>query len=159
MDQIRALTPADAALLERATVENVNWEREQVTLADVRAARELAHYTWFSPDRGDFGVVVERDGEAAGVAWALFLPPDDPGYGFVADDVPEVALWVRSDARRQGLGRRLLRALKDAALARGVTRVSLSVEDGNNARHLYESEGFVDVAGREGDGVMVWQAR
>lgn len=159
MERTRPLTPADGPLLERATLQNVNWEREQVTLAEVRAAHELAHYTWYHAERGDFGLVAERDGDPIGVAWALFLPADDPGYGFVGDGVPEVALWVRSDARRHGVGRRLLRGLQEGAIARGLNALSLSVEDGNPARRLYESEGFVDVPGREADGVMLWQAR
>lgn len=155
---LRPVTTADGELLERATVENVNWEREQVTLDQVRAAPELAHYTQFLPERGDFGFVAERDGEPVGVAWALFLPVEDPGYGFVDDGVPELALWVRADVRGHGLGRCLLRALRDAAAARSLAALSLSVEDGNHARHLYESEGFVDVPGREADGVMLWRS-
>ncbi len=155
--RLRSLTAEDGDLLERATLENVNWEREQVTLDQVRAAPELAHYTQFVPGRGDFGVVAERDGEPVGVAWAIFLPADDPGYGFIDDAVPELALWVRADVRGRGVGRRLLRALKDTAAERGLAALSLSVEDGNHARHLYESEGFADVPGREADGVMLWR--
>jgi hypothetical protein len=30
------------------------------------------------------------------------------------------------------------------------------VEAGNYARKLYRAEGFIDVPGREADGVMVW---
>lgn len=158
MIHIREATGSEGALLELATVGNVNWAVTQVTLAEVRSTPELAHYTWFRPERGDFGLVAERGGEAIGVAWALFLPSDDPGYGFVEDSVPELALWVRSDARRQGVGRRLLRALMAEASARRLTALSMSVEDGNHARRLYESEGFVDVPGREADGVMLWRA-
>lgn len=158
MDLLRDLTVADAALLEHATVENVNWQREHVTLADVLASPELAHYARFDLERGDFGVVAERDGEPIGVAWALFMPADDPGYGFVSDGVPELALWVSNGRRRQGIGRRLLRGLQEAAVARGLPELSLSVEDGNPARDLYESEGFIDVPGRTADGVMLWRA-
>ncbi len=64
---------------------------------------------------------------------------------------------MRADVRGAGVGRRLLRASKDAAAARGLAALSLSVEDGNHARHLYESEGFADVPGREADGVMLWR--
>ncbi|NCD20711.1 MAG: GNAT family N-acetyltransferase, partial [Actinobacteria bacterium] len=123
----------------------------------VRASPELAHYTQFLPERGDFGLVAEDGAGPAGVAWAISLPADDPGYGFIDDAVPELALWVRADVRGRGIGRRLLRALKDTAAARGLAALSLSVEDGNHARHLYESEGFADVPGREADGVMLWR--
>lgn len=158
-ETLRPLTTADGELLELAMVDNVNWAIEQVTLADVRTAPELAHYTRLEPGRGDFGLVAEDDaGRVAGIAWALLLPADEPGYGFVDDGVPELALWVRAGARGRGIGRHLLRALKEAADARGLTALSLSVETGNHARYLYESEGFVDVPGREADGVMLWRA-
>jgi GNAT superfamily N-acetyltransferase len=44
-----------------------------------------------------------------GVTWALFLDGDDPGYGFVADGVPELSLSVWSGYRGQGVGGELLR--------------------------------------------------
>jgi hypothetical protein len=36
--------------------------------------------------------------------------------------------------------------------------MSLSVEAGNFAKHLYETEGFRDVRGREHDGVLIWSS-
>ncbi|GAB2603400.1 hypothetical protein GCM10009696_06050 [Kocuria himachalensis] len=94
--------------------------------------------------------------DATGVVWAQYLPPGDPGYGFLAEDTPEVSLWVRGNWRGQGVGRALLRQVQDDARARGVPRLSLSVEAGNYAKKLYLVEGFVDVPGRAADGVMAW---
>ena len=65
---------------------------------------------------------------------------------------------VWHERRGAGHGSRLLRRLLAESAARGHNRVSLSVEDGNRARDLYESEGFLAVPGRECDGVMVWKA-
>ena len=84
------------------------------------------------------------------------MPPDDPGYGFLDEDTPEVSLWVREDWRGRGLGRALLRRAQDDARTRQVPRISLSVEADNYAKKLYLAEGFVDVPGREADGVMAW---
>jgi GNAT superfamily N-acetyltransferase len=94
--------------------------------------------------------------EAVGVVRAQYLPPDDPGYGFLAEDAPEASLWVRGDWRGRGRGTALLRRMQDEARARRVPRISLSVEAGNDAKRLYLAEGFLDVPGRESDGVMVW---
>lgn len=153
---IRPLGPADEDLLRVATLGNVNWSGERFTMRDVADRPELAHYAELHPDRGDLGFVAERDGAPVGAAWALFLPADDAGFGFVDARTPELSLWVREDARGGGIGRQLLRRLLDEALRRGTGTVSLSVEDGNPARHLYETEGFRGVPGRERDGVMLW---
>ncbi|MEB2528359.1 GNAT family N-acetyltransferase [Kocuria rosea] len=72
------------------------------------------------------------------------------------ENTPEVSLWVRGDWRGRGLGRALMRWVQDNARARRVPRISLSVEADNHARALYLAEGFVDVPGREADGVMAW---
>ena len=49
-----------------------------------------------------------------------------------------------------GIGRRLLDHLIDTARQLGVEGLSLSVEDGNTARRLYERVGFT-VVGRDGN--------
>lgn len=77
-----------------------------------------------------------------GAAWLRLLPADDPGYGFVAADIPELSMAIVAGWRRQGIGRRLLRAVVAQALDTGRTGVSLSVERDNPAQDLYQSEGF-----------------
>ncbi|WP_368823107.1 N-acetyltransferase family protein [Kocuria arenosa] len=143
-------------MLATATLGNLNWCRERFSATDVRTRPEFSHYTVVDPQRGDFGWVADAGKDAIGVVWAQYLPPDDPGYGFLAEDTPEVSLWVREDRRGRGMGRALLRRVQDDARARGVPRLSLSVEANNHARKLYLVEGFVDVPGRETDGVMAW---
>lgn len=147
---------AESALLAAATLGNLNWCRDRFSATDVSMRPEFSHYTVFDPQRGDFGWVAAAGKEAIGVVWAQYLPPDDPGYGFLAEDTPEVSLWVREDWRGRGLGSALMRRAQDDARARGVSRISLSVEADNYAKKLYLAAGFVDVSGREGGGVMVW---
>ncbi|MEZ4517481.1 MAG: GNAT family N-acetyltransferase [Chloroflexota bacterium] len=75
---------------------------------------------------------------------------------------------VRADQRGQGVGTRLLHALKQYANERGYNQIRLDVIDTNaGARRLYEREGFVPVAdqtfeylrsvlGFGGSTTMVW---
>jgi ribosomal protein S18 acetylase RimI-like enzyme len=56
---------------------------------------------------------------------------------------------VVPQARGVGIGSALLHALFERALSQDLTRLSLSVEDENPARHLYQRLGFV-VVGRLG---------
>jgi GNAT superfamily N-acetyltransferase len=100
----------DRELLCTSTLANVNWSGEQrFTHRDVDERPDLRHYTLFRPDRGHLGFVAEVQGLVVGVTWALFLDGDDPGYGFVADGVPELSLSVWSGYRGQGVGGELLR--------------------------------------------------
>jgi ribosomal protein S18 acetylase RimI-like enzyme len=96
-------------------------------------------------------------GTPVGVVWALYLPSDDQGYGYLDDRTPEPSVWVAPDRRGRGLGRELLVRMQDKARRCEVAAVSLSVEPDNFAKALYHSVGFTEVSGREADGVMVWR--
>lgn len=153
--RLRALRPGETGLLERATLGNLNWCGPRFTLDDVRSEPRFARYTRLLPGRGDHGLVAEEAGEPIGVVWVSFLPGNEPGYGFLADGVPELSIGVLDGHRGRGTGRALLRGAIAQARRRGTGRISLSVEQGNPARRLYASEGFRAVPGREVDGVMV----
>jgi len=146
---LRPLVEDDRDLIRTATLTNMNWTgQERFTDRDLDTSPGLRHYRTLDPSRGDFGFVAERDGRSLGVVWLLFLDSRDPGYGFVADGVPELSVTVRSGHRGRGIGRSLVaRALEEAG-ARGLPRVSLSVETGNPALALYRSLGFEQVGGR-----------
>jgi DNA-binding MarR family transcriptional regulator/ribosomal protein S18 acetylase RimI-like enzyme len=157
----RLATRDDLPLLRRASLDAMNWSAERFTDADLDRP-EFAHYSVaFDPDRNpddqadgrpaDIGVVASDDDGPLGVAWAVHLPASDPGYGFVAEDVPELTLAVDARARGRGVGSALLARLVAAGRSAGWPGISLSVEDGNTgARILYERIGFRTV-GRNGD--------
>ena len=111
-------------------------------LADPRAGRYLRD--WGRP--GDVALVAEDDtGQPLGAAWYRRFPADEPGYGFVAPDVPEVAIAVREGARATRIGSTLLVALIDAAAKAGEVALSLSVSSQNQAAlRLYRRTGFVE---------------
>ncbi len=142
-------------LVLEAAMGTLNWPGPRFTVEQAVAIPEVARYLHVRPERGDFGVVAEDSGAAVGLCWLLFLPEDEPGYGFVAADTPEYAIWVREGHRRRGLARRLTIAVVAEARCRGIRAISLSVEEGNPSRFLYLAEGFVPVPGGEDDGVMV----
>jgi len=108
----------------------------------VLSAPATAHYIAGWPRDTDLGVIAEAAGQPAGAAWLRFFPASDPGYGFIAPDVPELTIGVAAPWRGRGAGRALLRAVTGRARAAGIARISLSVERENFARALYLSEGF-----------------
>ena len=93
---------------------------------------------------GDAAVVAIVDGQRLGAAWFRLFPAEDPGWGFVATDVPELSMGVAANARGNGIGSALLDALLNLAREQGYQAVSLSVDRQNPARRLYERKGFID---------------
>ncbi len=92
---------------------------------------------------GDGGVLaVGPNGETLGAAWYRLFPADKPSFGWVAEDIPELAIAVIPSIRGSGLGERLLQALIDSARTTGFRALSLSVEDGNRSVNLYNRMGF-----------------
>jgi GNAT superfamily N-acetyltransferase len=152
---IRLATAADAAFLADMLVQAANWSPEWKPRSRTRilSAPSTAHYVSGWPRDTDLGVIAEADGRPVGAAWIRFLPAADPGYGFVAEDVPELTIGVAADWRGRGVGRALLQAIAGQARARGIARISLSVERKNHAQRLYLSEGYriVDSSGAQSD--------
>jgi ribosomal protein S18 acetylase RimI-like enzyme len=98
----------------------------------------------------DLGVVAEADGVPVGAAWCR-LPGAVHGFGYVADDTPELAIAVVEGSRGRGVGRWLMEALVAAASERGSPALSLSVMPTDPvAVRLYTGAGFERV-GTNGD--------
>ncbi|WNM28570.1 GNAT family N-acetyltransferase [Demequina capsici] len=146
---IRPMTPEDD--LMPFLVLTMNWEAgRDWDEARVLAAPAIAHYIEGWMRDGDAGLLAEHADTPVGCAWWRLADASDPGYGFVAEDVPEIGLAVVPELQGRGVGRKLLETLIARARAEGLPGLSLSVEDGNDgARRLYESLGFVAV-GRAG---------
>jgi ribosomal protein S18 acetylase RimI-like enzyme len=146
----------DFAFLATMLGEAAVWRPDKPTptgdevLANPRYAMYLAGW----PRPGDYGLVAE-DGGPVGAAWYRTYTETNHGYGFVADDVPEVSIAVIESRRHEGIGRRLLVDLIEASVAQGHAALSLSVNHDNPARHLYEAVGFQVVEDRESGSTMV----
>ena len=136
--------------------ESAVWRPEKPTptadevLADPRYSLYLVGW----PKQGDYGLVAEQDGPV-GAAWYRTFTEASHGFGFVAEDVPELAIAVIPSRRHEGIGRRLLNDLIDAGVGQGYPALSLSVAEQNPARDLYESVGFVCVEKRGSSWTMV----
>jgi len=95
---------------------------------------------------GDHGIIAIVSEVPVGAAWYRYLTGAISGYGYVADNIPELSLAVQPHARRMGVGTGLVvRLLADAATQR-LPGLSLSVEPDNPARRVYERLGFESVA-------------
>jgi ribosomal protein S18 acetylase RimI-like enzyme len=102
----------------------------------------LARYVVGFGVAGDLGVIAERPEGPVGAAWVRLLTGDARGYGWVADDIPELAIGVARAYVGGGVGTRLMTELLARAHAR-FPAVSLSVRRDNPARRLYQRLGFV----------------
>jgi predicted kinase/GNAT superfamily N-acetyltransferase len=141
----RPWTVVDIPFLWEALYLSIHvWEGWEAPPRSIVDESDLAHYLRdFGRHPGDDAeIAVGPDGAPVAAAFCRRLPADDPGYGFVAADVPELGMAVLPAHRGRGLGRQVLTAL----LQRHPT-MSLSVDLQNDpARRLYESTGFVAVA-------------
>jgi ribosomal protein S18 acetylase RimI-like enzyme len=148
---LRLSARADPAFLAEMLYEAVYWRddgaEERPPLDELLARPETARYVvdWGRP--GDTAVfALDRRDEPVGAAWFRRFSASAPGYGFVADDVPELAIAVFPEFRGQRVGSLLLGALIARAESEGVRALSLSVNNENPAKKLYARLGFEVVA-------------
>jgi ribosomal protein S18 acetylase RimI-like enzyme len=126
---------------------------------DVRFLRDMLHHAYYWRERdpgstamryvrawgrpGDTAVIALEDGFPVGAAWYRVFPASEPGYGYIDDRTPELAIAVVPSKRGHGIGDALLRALLEKARQAGYPSLSLSVDSHNaGAIRLYERHGF-----------------
>jgi GNAT superfamily N-acetyltransferase len=146
-------------VLRRGGTQDVRFLRDMLVHAYYWRARVpgslVSRYVrgWGRP--GDTAVIALEGGFPVGAAWFRIFPPAEPGYGFVDEATPELAIAVVPSKRGLGIGDELLKELLEKARAAGYRSISLSVEPGNPARKLYERHGFQVVAQGEDAWTMV----
>src|SRR5579862_4173315 len=100
----RSAVPEDFTFLATMLGEAAVWRPDKPTptsdqvLADPRYALYLVGW----PRSGDYGLVAEQD-EPVGAAWYRTFTEASHGYGFVAEDIPEVSIAVVASRRREGI--------------------------------------------------------
>ncbi|HEU4424748.1 MAG TPA: GNAT family N-acetyltransferase [Pilimelia sp.] len=145
---LRPAGPNDVGFLTDMLLAAVNWRPgRRVPREEVLTLPETVRYVDGWPRATDLGAVaVDQGGAPVGAAWLRYFSATEPGYGFVAGDVPELSIGVTAAWRGRGVGRELLREVARQARVRGIARVSLSVERANPATRLYLREGYAPVA-------------
>ncbi len=91
---------------------------------------------------GDTAVIAEESSISIGAAWYRFWNESNHSYGYISEQIPELAIGVCGDFRGQGVGHQLIRRLLHEAFVQGHQHISLSVERDNPALKLYEATGF-----------------
>jgi GNAT superfamily N-acetyltransferase len=139
--------------------EAVNWRddgaEERPAFDEMMAKPELRRYVegW---GRVDDVVIValDRRDEPVGAAWYRCFRAEEPGYGFVDAETPEISIALYPECRRQHVGGLLLGSLLQQARSNGKERASLSVARENPARRLYARHGF-EVVAEHGDSLTM----
>jgi GNAT superfamily N-acetyltransferase len=75
------------------------------------AERPVYRYVQNWGRRGDAGVVALDGPHSYGAAWYRLFTADEPGFGFVDEQTPELTIAVVPSRRGKGAGRELLEAL------------------------------------------------
>jgi ribosomal protein S18 acetylase RimI-like enzyme len=133
---------------------------------DLRFLRDMLHHAYYWRERspgtgpgpvslyvkgwgrpGDTAMIAISDGFPVGAAWYRLFRASRPGFGFVDEHTPELAIAVVPNARGKGAGGALLDALLARARQDGHAAISLSVDRLNEgAISLYERHGFARVS-------------
>jgi len=153
---VRPAAGEDFTFLATMLGEAAVWRPDKATPAAdaVVADPRYAMYISGWPRPGDHGVIAEEEGPL-GAAWYRTYTQMDHGYGFVAEDVPELSIAVIASRRHEGIGRLLLVGLIEASEDQGYASLSLSVSYDNPARALYESLGFRPVGEPRGSSLTM----
>jgi [ribosomal protein S18]-alanine N-acetyltransferase len=103
---------------------------------------------------GDLAVVADSEGKIVGAAWCRLWKGEEKGYGYIADNIPELSMAVIPEYRSMGIGTKLLTELFHAIKEAGFKALSISVEKRNRAANLYMRLGFKVVKDKSPDYLM-----
>ena len=151
---IRQAGPQDVPFLRDMLRHAYYWRATTVPESGEPPVRRYVE-RWGRP--GDTALIAIQDFQPVGAAWYRLFRADNPGYGFVDEETPELSIAVVPSRRGSGLGSELLGALMERARADGYDAISLSVEKDSLAVGLYERHGFERF--REDDGALTMLAK
>jgi ribosomal protein S18 acetylase RimI-like enzyme len=143
-DRIRIAIAEDESILW----EMLRYAAHQTSVTDVREQPHLARYVTAWGRSGDLGCIADRGTTAVGAAWLRLWRGEDKGFGYISDEIPELAFAVLPDYRGQGIGTQLLMQVLNMA-KENFPAVSLSVRSDNPVVRLYQRSGFIKVKDSE----------
>ena len=150
---IRAAGTQDVPFLRDMLRHAYYWRVESVTESGEPPVQRYVE-RWGRP--GDTALIAIQDFQRVGAAWFRLFTDDNPGYGFVDEETPELSIAIVPSKRGTGLGSELLDALVERARADGYDAITLSVEKDSPAVGLYERHGFERLG--EDDGGVTMKA-
>jgi len=146
---IRRGNPQDVRFLKDMLRHAFYW-RSGGTVEDASLWRYVAGWG----RRGDGAVIALEGGFPIGAAWFRLFARDEPGFGYVDDQTPEVAIAVVPSRRGRGTGSELLDALIEMAKEQSYGALSLSVAADTPAMHVFETHGFEKLEQTDGSWTM-----
>ena len=140
---IRPLEPSDQSFLWEMLYQAIYVPTGTTALPrEIIYQPELAKYVqdWTTNDIGLIAIL-ESNQIPIGATWIRLFNMNNPGYGYINDETPELSIAVLPEYRNQGIGTRLilnlLEIVKDIYPA-----ISLSVSSDNPALRLYQRLDF-----------------
>jgi len=153
---IRKIRKSELAFLDDMLYETIYIpEGDEKPSKDVINLPEVAHYIKNFGRAGDLCLVAELNDELVGAIWARLFSKDEPGYGFIDENTPELAMAVRAENRSQGIGKLLMEKMIQKLKEESYKQVSLSVDKQNYASDFYLKCGFEVVESTEDSFTMV----
>jgi ribosomal-protein-alanine N-acetyltransferase len=144
--KIREGTIDDLPFLKQMLYEAVFWDpnEKRKPIAELFDVPEIANLLdHWKKRKGDFAFIAENERqEAVAAVWYRFSSIENPSFGFVDEDTPELGISVLLEYRKMGLGTVLMNKMLHYAKSICLKQISLSVDPKNFALSLYQRLGF-----------------
>jgi ribosomal protein S18 acetylase RimI-like enzyme len=151
---IRPLTPIDEPFLWEMLYQAIYIPQGQAAPSrNIIQQPEIARYVqgWGKPGDRGFLALHAITNQPIGAIWVRVFPIEAPGYGYVDDQTPELAMAVLPGDRGQGVGTQLLTMMIESSSNESIC---LSVSEGNPVVRLYRRFGFAIVSQTNGSITM-----
>ena len=141
---IRKIKESEIDFLEEMLYEALFVEKGQPPLPEsIVFDPSLSKYTEaFGSNKFDLCLVAAKNGKPVGAAWGRCFSAENPGYGFLDTETPELSIALKEQFRNQGIGAQLIKELIELYQKMQVKSISLSVDKKNPALRLYKRIGF-----------------